>query len=368
MFRPNGECLTTVPVKESADMVQKVIDFPFQVAEAYSMSINQRELPPEFDGKFSSVVILGMGGSGVAGDFVRVLLRNSRIAVHACKNSRPPAFVNRGTLVIAITYSGKTQETLEALDASLNSEAKCIVVTASRELGSLCEEKKIPWIFTPWNGYSRASFGYILVPVLGILNRIGLFPTLESDISEAIMVLNEIREECGPNVTLHKNPARLLALALADALPVTYGEYNFTDVVALRWKQQLNENAKVHCYYDIFPELLHNEIEAWDGGTGHAEQGEHSVLMFLRDSMHERDNHFEQRIEAAKYLAERNGAKVFELWTKGKSELARLLSLTYMADFVSIYLAASRGINPEVTDNIDYIKNQKAVSIESKDV
>ena len=349
-------------------MVQKVIDFPSQIAEAYSKLADQRELPPEFKGKFSSIVVLGMGGSGVVGDFVRILLRNSRIPVHVCKNSRPPTFVNADTLVIAITYSGKTQETLDALDGSLNSGAKCIVITSSHELGSDCEKRMIPWIFAPWNSYSRASFGYMLVPVLGILNRIGLFPTIESDISEAIMVLNQIRAECGPDVPLQKNTARLLALALADTLPVICGEYNFTDVVALRWKQQLNENAKIRCYHDVFPELLHNEIEAWGASTASNHKHQHAALLFLRDSTHERDNHLEEGIGAADHLAESNDIKVFELWTKGKSELARLLSLSYMADFVSLYLAASRGINPEFINNIDYVKKNGSARIENKEI
>src|SRR5437867_11840339 len=113
MFRPKGECLTTVRLKESTNMVQKVIDFPSQIVEAYSKLANQRELPPEFKGKFSSIVVVGMGGSGVVGDFVRILLRNSRIRVHVCKNSRTPTSVNADTLVIAIPYSVITKETLE---------------------------------------------------------------------------------------------------------------------------------------------------------------------------------------------------------------------------------------------------------------
>jgi glucose/mannose-6-phosphate isomerase len=345
-------------------MLQKIIDFPSQVAEAYSLLRIQKDLPPEFGGKFSSIVILGMGGSGIAGDFVRVLLRNSSIPVHVCKNSRPPNFVNDQTLVIAITYSGKTHETLDALNASIHAGAKCIVITSSHELGSTCEEKNIPWVFAPWNSYSRASFGYMLMPVLGILNKIGLFPTIDSDISEAITVLNEISKECDPSLPLRKNPARLLAQSLTEKLPVIYGEHNFTDVIALRWKQQLNENAKIHCYYEVFPELLHNEIEVWDSDSVSRDIGQSYAPIFLRDSMHEHDNHFEDQIEIAKHLVEIKGKEVFELWTKGKSELARLLSLSYIADFVSVYLAASRGANPESTSNIDSIKKNRLTHIE----
>jgi glucose/mannose-6-phosphate isomerase len=205
----------------------------------------------------------------------------------------------------------------------------------------------------------------MLMPVLGILNRIGLFATMDSDISEAIAVLNEIRKECDPSLPLRKNPARLLAQSLTEKLPVLYGEYNFTDVVALRWKQQLNENAKIHCYYEVFPELLHNEIEVRAADSG-SDIGQSCTPIFLRDSAHEHDNQFEHQIEAAKHLVEMKGNKVFELWTKGKSELARLLSLSYIADFVSVYLAISRGVNPEFTSNIDSIKKHRLAHIEKR--
>ena len=346
-------------------MLQKVLYFPNQVAEAYSSLSNQKELPREFKKKFSSIVLLGMGGSGIVSDFVRVLLRNSPIPVHVCKNSSPPKFVNEQTLVIAVTYSGKTHETVDALNASLLSGAKCIVITSSRELGSHCEEKNIPCIFIPWNSYSRASFGYILIPVLGVLHKLGLFPTIDSDVSEAISILQDVREECDPNVPSRKNPARILALSLNEKLPILYGEYNFTDVIALRWKHQLNENAKVHCYCEVFPELLHNEIESWGEGPSYVANQSCSV-MFLRDSMHEHENNLEERIEAAKYLAESKGMKILELWTRGKSDLARLFSLTYLVDFVSLYLANLRNVNPEVIGNIDFVKKRELTQIKGE--
>lgn len=334
-------------------MLQKVVDFPAQISAAYSLLSGQIEQLPDFNGGFSSIVIVGMGGSGIAGDFVRVLLSNSNIPVHVCKNSRLPRFVNSKSLVVAVTYSGKTQETLAALDASVNAGAKCIVITSSRELELVCQERNISCISIPWNSYSRASFGYILLPLVGILNKAGLFSSIDTDISEAITVLNQIKQECSPEVPERKNVARLLSLALADRLPVIYGVYNFTDVIAVRWKQQLNENSKVHCYHDVFPELIHNEIEVWDAKTAQS-----CTLIILRDEMNEFDNGLEDRIQLTKNLATNNGTKVFELWTRGKSELARLLSLSYYGDFVSVYLAELRAISPEITSNINYIKGQ----------
>jgi glucose/mannose-6-phosphate isomerase len=314
--------------------------------------------------EISSVVILGMGGSGIAGDFARVLLRNSKVPIHVCKTSVPPQFITRSTLVVAITYSGNTQETLNAFESSLAMGARGIVITSSRELGSKFDEKKIPCILVPDNNYPRASLGYLLVPLLGVLQKFHIIPSIDADIYEAISILEDIRKQCGPEAAYTNNPAHLMAIALAEKMPVVYGESNFTDVVALRWKQLFNENSKVHSYWDSFPELLHNEIEAWHHNVQINRQ--HKVAIILRDAIHERDSNLEEKIMAAKDLIQHSGTSVFELWTRGKSELARLLSLSYLGDFVSIYLANLTGTDPCVIPNIEQLKKKTIASLQKE--
>ncbi len=347
--------MTTVPLKEdNIQMIEKVVDFPSQLSLTSDSLRTGDKLTADLAGKISNIVILGMGASGVVGDFVKVLLRNSAIPVYVQKSSRLPSFVSSKTLVIAISYSGKTRETLDGLNASMSSGAKNIVVTSSYELGAVCEREGIPWIPVPENGFPRATLGYMLVSILGLLNKLGIAPSFASDIAETVDILNEIKRQCGPTVMQKSNPARLLALSLADRFPIIYGETDFTEVVAARWKQQINENAKTHCYYDVFPELLHNEIEAWHQPDSRR-QLEYALLL-LRDSIHEKQTGLEGKIEAAKRLAESRGGKVYDLWTRGHSELARLLSLCYLGDFVSVYLALSRGVDPGPVHNIEHLK------------
>jgi glucose/mannose-6-phosphate isomerase len=336
-------------------MTEKVMEFPNQLATAYALA-KSSQFPSYLSNnkKISSIVIIGMGGSGIVGDFIRVLMRNSPLPVHVHKGPVPPRYLDSNTLVILITNSGKTKETLDALSSCQILGTNNIVITSSKELRSSCNENNIPCILVPENNYTRTSLGYMLVPVLMILHHIGVFPTIEGDISESIQMLNKLRGDCGPNVPLKTNPAGLLALELVNSLPVIYGEYNFTDVIALRWKQQLNENSKVRCYYDVFPELLHNEVEVWDASNKITFQK--SPLLLLRDSVHEENTNLREKIETVKYLAESRGAKVFDLWTRGKSELCRLLTLSYLGDFVSVYLATSKGVDPTAIHNIEYLK------------
>jgi glucose/mannose-6-phosphate isomerase len=147
-------------------------------------------------------------------------------------------------------------------------------------------------------------------------------------------------------------------------IPVVHGESNFIDVVALRWKQLFNENSKVHSYCDSFPELLYNEIEAWHQNARASHQ--HKITIILRDTIHESDTHLEEKIVAAKALIQSSGTLVFELWTRGKSELARLLSLSYMGDFVSVYLATSMGTEPSVIPNIEQLKKEAPIGLQKE--
>lgn len=332
-------------------MLESVLAFPKQVNHAFTLA---KSLPLDYD-NISDIVVLGMGGSGIIGDYLRVLLRNSSLPFHVNKHSIPPRSIGKNSLVIAITYSGKTRETLDALDTCVKAGAKVVLVTSKRELTSMRYEGKVPCITIPEHGHSRASLGYMLVPLLYLLQDANILNKVDRDITETVEVLNQIKDECKPEVSLKKNPARSLASELSGKFPIIYGEYNFTDAVALRWKQMLNENAKTHCYSDIFPELLHNEIEAWDEPENNDQQ---YALILLRDSLYERETGLQERIAATKYIVQQK-SRIFELWSRGRSELARLLSLTYLGDLVSVYLAKTKGVDASKVHNIDLIKNLK---------
>ena len=209
LVEPLSAGLTTVPLKEdNILMLQKVIDFPSQLARAMELVRANGNSFNSLTGKITSVVIVGMGASGVVGDFVKVLLRNLPIPVHVHKNSILPMFVNSETLVISITYSGKTRETLDVLNRSIEIGAKNVVVTSSFELESLCRSKGIACIKIPENGFPRATLGLLLVSVLGVLHRVKSINSVESDIVESIAVLNEIKMQCGPEMPEKSNPAR----------------------------------------------------------------------------------------------------------------------------------------------------------------
>jgi glucose/mannose-6-phosphate isomerase len=364
-----------MPLNENSRILQKIVNLPEQMSEAIDLTRGQIDVLSDLRGrKFSNIVILGMGGSGIAGDIAKILLRNYPISIEICKNPIPPALLNDRSLVVAITYSGRTYETLKALDAAKSVGARIIVISSSGELQHLCHERGMSFIQIPPNNIPRASLGYMLVPLLTIFQQVGALPSGDLDLLEAISIVNKIKSECGPHVLARANPARLLAHTLVGTYPVIYGESDFTDIVARRWKQQLNENSKVHCYCESFPELLHNEIESWyadNNGVGSdiiissanvvssqdmSSKSHQPNLILLRDLKHEQQIDIAEKVDATKELVSATGAKVMELWSKGKSELARLLSLVYIGDLVSVYLAIYKGVDASSIPNIDHLK------------
>ncbi|MEM2760626.1 MAG: bifunctional phosphoglucose/phosphomannose isomerase [Nitrososphaerales archaeon] len=340
--------MTLAIPKEKQGVLDSLIGFPTQVAAAFKAAKDHVFHSDIND--ISNILILGMGGSGIVGDYMRVLLRNSQFPVYLNKHSIAPKFVNEKSLVLAVTYSGKTQETLNALQVCINSSAKVVVITGSHELASTCKERDLPCIKIPAHSHSRTSLGYLLVSAMSVLQHANVLKMSEHETTETIQVLKKIKNDCAVEDS-DGGPARQLAMGLANRFPIIYGEYNFTDAVALRWKQQFNENAKTPCYHDVFPELLHNEIETWHGSMAH-----NYSLIFLRDYLYEEEADLLQKIDAAKEIMPEN-LHFREFWSKGRSELARLLSLTYLGDLASAYLAKAKGVDPSSVKNIELAKS-----------
>ncbi len=332
--------------EEQTLMLNKVADLPVQLLQSLSL----KDSIPSFDG-IDEVAVIGMGGSGIVGDFIKTVVKDHM--VHVVKGSDLPRLGDR-TLVIAVTYSGGTKETLAALNKAKEYTNKIVMITSSKDMEQLCNKQGIGCVRVVNNSYSRASLGYMLAPALLVLENSRILSSACKDIREASDLLSTI---AGDKSRLGMLKRSMLRRSLA----VIYGD-EFTRAAALRWKQMLNENAKMQCYYDVYPELLHNEIEVWY---------EHNIsddtaLILLRDEMYEMeqaDNGYDLYaiINKSKRLISSKGMNVTEVWSVGRSPLARLLSLSYIGDLLSVHLASARGVDPTKIPNIDYIKKESVV-------
>ncbi len=339
---------------DKSNMMRLILDFPEQVLEGIEIA-DRLEIPGDFDG-FSEILITGMGGSGIPGDFLRVYLRQDlRVPLIVNKEYTVPRFVSKKTLVFAVSYSGTTEETIAAFHATRKAGAKMIGVTSGATLGHLCKEYNVPCVLAPTNRQTRTSFGYLFSSILIILQRLGFVPDKKTEIEETINVLKQIREELEPEVPTRKNIAKKIALKLVGKIPFIYGVRDDTDVVALRWRQQFNENSKTIASSEAFPELDHNETVAFDTPRRNYDMYEMLLLRKKNESPKIR-----KRIELSKSIFKLRRIHFTEIWSKGVSSLAKLLSLSYTGDFTSIYLAIANGVDPTPVKTIKRIRDALA--------
>ena len=297
------------------------------------------------------VVVAGMGGSGVAGDVLAALaFASSAVPVVAVKGDRLPAFVGPGTLLVAVSYSGNTAETLSAVEQGLAAGARLVAVASGGALAELARRHGGPLVTVeaPPGRSPRAAPWSLLIPVCSAAEAAGVLPPLRDQVLAAADALDAEAAALGPAAPSDANPAKQAALQLVDRLPVVWGSGQLGAVAAARFRTECNENAKVSVVSSALPEANHNDVMGLEGGLGPGR-----ALVLLRDEAgeHERDG---RRIAAA---LEALGVEGPVLRRAGEGPgLVRLARLTAFTDFASTYLAIARGVDPTPIRTIDRVK------------
>jgi glucose/mannose-6-phosphate isomerase len=339
---------------DRSGMIELVTSFPEQCEEA--IQIGQKAAIGTAYGPFKAVVLAGMGGSAVSGDLLRCYLSQTvDVPVFTIRHYELPRSVGQGTLVFCSSYSGDTEETLALYEEARRRRARVLCVTTGGKLSEQCGRDGVPWIRIPAGLPPRAALGYLFLPILVTLWRLGVAPPRWSELDDVVERLREAGSRCAIEVPTAENVAKQLARQLKDKLVVVHASADLLDAAAVRWRGQLNENAKVLAFHSLYPELDHNEIVAW---ASHRSLARSSHVVTLRDSGdHERVN---TRIEVTSELLTKNGARVSQVWSGSGMPLARMLSLIHLGDFVSVYLAVLRRVDPTPIPAIDALKQQLA--------
>lgn len=335
---------------DPGDMTGSVRGLPEQCEEAWEAA-QSLHVPADY-ANIERIVVLGMGGSAIAGDIWRVLLqRESPVPVFNVRQYDLPSFVDGRTLVIASSFSGNTEETLSAFQQALATPAKKLVITAGGKLLTLARANGIPLFTYEYAGEPRSALGWSLMPLLAISARLGLMQGIGEEIKEAAAVMQAMRERIGEGAPSAVNPAKQLAQRLHGRLPVIYGAGPLAEV-AHRWKTQLNESGKVWCFYEELPELHHNAIIGYRLPEAIAKS---ITVVFLRsaDLIHPR---VLLRYDFTQRLLAEAGVDSAGVVSEGKGALAQMMSLIYFGDYVSAYLAFLYGVDPTPTTVIDELK------------
>jgi len=336
---------------DPSGMLASVAGLPQQCREAWQAA-QTIELPPDY-ARVKRIVVLGMGGSAIAGDFLRVLLqRESSVPLFNVRQYDLPPYIDADTLVIASSFSGNTEETLSAFEQALKTPAKKLAITAGGRLLATARANGVPVFSYEFKGEPRAALGWGLMPLLTVGAKLGLLQGVELDVQEALSVMEQMGPEIGVDIPADRNSAKQTAQALHEKLPVIYGAGPLTEV-AHRWKTQLNESSKVWCFYEELPEIHHNATVGIELPVSIARTTA-VVLLRSSDLVHRR---VQLRFGWTQQLLEKAGIPVIAIDTHGTSALAQMMSLILYGDYVSGYLGLLYGVDPTPTAVIEQLRN-----------
>lgn len=342
---------------DTLGFLDAVCSLPEQLAAAHELAaaVPARQLP-EAD-RLTNVVVLGMGGSGIAGDTLAAVSAGSlRLPLTSVKGPEIPASVGAGTLAFALSYSGDTEETVLAAEAACAAGASIVAITCGGALGEVARDGGGLIVDCPPGLMPRAALGALVAPLLVVLYRMGLFPEAHALLVTAQEQLARRRDQCRQEVTGVANPARELARRIGRTMPLVYGAGAIGGVAAYRWKCDVNENAKAPAFWNVFPELDHNEICQW---------GQHGDLTRQAITLVELRHGFEHarvaaRVGVTRRLVEEAVNQVLTVDAAGEGCLAQLLDLMYVGDWVSSYLALDNDVDPGPIDTIRQLKGELA--------
>ena len=314
-----------------------------------------------------AVVVLGMGGSGIAGDVLAAVASlTCPVPITSHRGHGLPTWVGAADLVIAVSCSGTTEETLSALDEAVRRGCRLVVVAAEGSPAhALATRGRALFVRAAQGRQPRASVFSLSTPLLIAGHALGLLSCSREDVESTAVLLEQLATRNRVDADTVLNPGKTLGLSLLDRVPVIWGSSPLAGVAAYRMACQLNENAKVPATWGVLPEAGHNQVVAFDGPFAAGERDifadpEEQVdrtrlhLVLLRDT--EEHPALARRAVVCRDLARRRGIEVSELIAEGSSPFQRLASLFAVGDWASTYLALAQGIDPTPVDAITELK------------
>ncbi|HET6645298.1 MAG TPA: bifunctional phosphoglucose/phosphomannose isomerase [Fimbriimonadales bacterium] len=327
-------------------MMGLTMGFPDQCRKALSIA-SDTELPKPLGG-CRQVVVVGMGGSAAGGDFLRGLFESmSATPCFVVRDYDLPKFVSEDSLVIVCSYSGNTEETLSATAEALGRGCKIMAVSSGGAITEIAEKEGIPVVRIPSGQPPRTALGFLFVPIAEAAIRLEYLP--EMDFEAAFSELARCARDWG--IESEGNPTKKLAMAIHGGIPVIYGLGGWQGIVASRWKSQINENSKSMAFANAFPELNHNEIMGWTLADRQSVAKWSMVILEGGDET----RHMRERARVMRDITA-SKCSSFTISARGADLLTQMLTLTYYGDFVSMYLAALYGVDPESIDAITKLK------------
>lgn len=286
-----------------------------------------------------NIIISGMGASSIAGDIFKNLCKNP-VPIYVNRSGELPTMANDSTLLIAISYSGNTEEPLEVLEETYKKDIAALAITSGGKMEKICQKKNAPLCKIPKGMEPRSAIGYLSFVLLGIMENSSIISGIRKEASELVETLSD------PGLQFEE-AGKQIARTLKGKIPVIYSPYNYSSV-SYRWKTQINENAKQPAFAHVFPELFHNELEGFE----HNQFPLHIII--LKDP----DAPKKILFQTAKFkkILEKKQIQFSEIEMLGSSPLEKIFLSIHLGDWVSYYLGVLNGVD---TKKVELIENFK---------
>lgn len=324
-------------------MDQLIKKFPAQLKEA--IEIGENVVIHLHTKPIHKVIMVGMGGSGIGGAYVSDLISDECFVPYIILSSyKLPAYTDENTLLIVSSYSGNTEETIAAMEQAIQAKAKIVCISSGGIIMEYASSNGLDHIKLPTGWPSpRACLGYSIIGQLFVLNKMGLISHNTIDQCKMSADLLSFEQED----IMQK--AEKLAGLLVKKTPVIYTT-DRNESVAIRWRQQINENSKVLCWHHVIPEMNHNELVGWKS------KNEDLAVIFLRNRDDLKRNQI--RIDISKQIISQLAPTVIEIYSKGQSLTEKMMYLTHLGDWLSWYLAQLNNVDASEIQVIDFLKSE----------
>jgi glucose/mannose-6-phosphate isomerase len=313
--------------------------FPAQLRDALSIFRNTtlRPLPrtPHH------IVVTGLGGSGIGGSILAdIASERGALPVWVSKEYALPSWVNENTLLIVSSYSGDTEETVKSMQQALNAGAMIVCICSGGSIARMAKANNLDCINIPGGNPPRACLGYSLVQLIGIYERFGFINGALQEVEASIALLEQKAKAI-------QTEAEAIARTISFSFPVIYCTPGY-EGVTIRFRQQLNENAKMLCWHQVIPEMNHNELVGWAD-----KQARVSVLFFSNNDDYYRTAR--RREIVAEILHEKAG-RMLELNSLGESRIEKLIYWIHLGDWISWFASVEKDVDAMEIDVIHRLK------------
>jgi hypothetical protein len=365
---------------DHSGMLRALASAGAQVREAAVLAAEANLAAIADEGRPRAVVVAGVGTAARTGDLLETVAGpRCPVPVLAHRSAGVPGWVGAADAVIAVSASGRSPEALAAADAAARRGARLVAIgPPDSELQALAERARAPFVPVPRRAPARASLWALTVPVLLAARTLGLVRIAEADFAETAARLDEDAERCRPSADSFVNPAKALALDLANSIPVVWGSSPLATVAARRVGDMFSANARYPAVAGSLVEAGRGRVGLLDGVYGGLVESQRDIfadpgdepeptrlrVVLLRDGglpddagASEPSAVEERRADAVVELATRRGVRCGVIQAEGGSPLERLASLIAVPDFASVYLALAHGLDPSAVPAVDEMKD-----------